>query len=70
MRACPVQKFYPREYRPVCRCCVTSTVTVPGDVYALFVETAGRHAKCFYMCVILKDPTLKSTVASSINVEA
>ena len=43
---------------------------MPGDVYALLVETAGRHAKSFHMCIILKDPTLKSTVAFSMNVEA
>ena len=70
VRARPVRKLYPRDYRPVCCCCATSIVTMPGDVYALFVETAGRHCKSFYMCVIPKDSTLKSTVAFSTNVEA
>ena len=42
---------------------------MPGDVYVLFVETAGWHAKSSCVLIILKDPTLKSTVAFSTKVQ-
>ena len=32
MIACPIRKFYPGDYSPVCRCCVPSIVAMPGDV--------------------------------------
>ena len=43
--ACPVQKFYPRQYHPVCHCCVTLSVAMPGDMFCLW-KLPGQGSEC------------------------